>query len=139
MQVDCAALQRQVGERQSKEAFDAQRDRCDCLTLASASSLLHSPSSIRRHQAAQGANQLLHPIMHAWTLAEHAGTGLLLRSTMTTWCAARSRQLMQPKGISKGKCWPFSRLSKATTLALTGISTGQTAFCWTPLLGNLFQ
>ena len=27
MQVDCGALQRQVSERQAKEAFDAQRDR----------------------------------------------------------------------------------------------------------------
>jgi len=31
LQVDCGALQRQVGERQAKEAFDAQRDRCNCL------------------------------------------------------------------------------------------------------------
>ena len=29
LQVDCDALQRQVGERQGKEAFDAQRDRCN--------------------------------------------------------------------------------------------------------------
>lgn len=28
LQVDCGALQRQVGERQAQEAFDAQRDRC---------------------------------------------------------------------------------------------------------------
>ena len=31
LQVDCGALQRQVGERQAKEAFDAQRDRCNSL------------------------------------------------------------------------------------------------------------
>ena len=31
LQVDCGALQRQVGERQAKEGFEAQRDRCNCL------------------------------------------------------------------------------------------------------------
>ena len=41
LQVDCGALQRQVGERQAKEAFDAQRDRCNCLA-ALASNLLQN-------------------------------------------------------------------------------------------------
>lgn len=133
-------MQRQVGERQAKDCYEAQRERYSCFAALQSRACypLCTAHTNPGPNCSKFGGQAV--FLQICSFAEKpdcfSGTGQHWLSIMMTWCVARSRLLMLQSATLKGRCLPSSRPGRAITPALSGTWKGQIASCWTALLGE---